>query len=279
MAEPSTQPATLPATQPLWSHGAPNAVGRESGDVPTLTPFTAREPDGSAMVIFPGGGYGHLAVEKEGEPVARWLAEIGITPFVVRYRLAPRYRHPAMLHDAAHAVRTVRALAKEWQVDPQRIGVMGFSAGGHLAATISTQFDAGDLNSPDPIERVSSRPDVSVLCYPVISFVDAATHKGSRRNLLGDAPAQELMEQMSAERRVTPQTPPTFIFHTADDPAVSVGNALLYAHALRAAKVPFEAHLYEHGRHGVGLAKDDPIVSTWTQRCAAWLGTKKFGRG
>src|SRR5215213_1334174 len=154
MAESSRQPTS----QPLYPHGAPGAIGADVGDVPTLTPYDAKDPDGSAMLIFPGGGYAHLAPH-EGEPVARWLAGLGITPFVVHYRLAPRYRHPAMLQDAAHAVRTVRALAREWKLDPNRIGVLGFSAGGHLAATISTQFDDGDANAPDPIAKVSSRPD------------------------------------------------------------------------------------------------------------------------
>ena len=268
-----------PATsQPLFPHGAPGAIGRESGDVPTITPYPAKDPDGSAMIVFPGGGYRNLA-KHEGEPVAQWLASLGVSAYVVHYRLGPRYRHPAMLHDAAHAVRTLRAMAREWKIDGGRIGVLGFSAGGHLAATISTQFDDGDPNAPDPIGRVSSRPDVAVLCYPVITFGPPSAHLGSRKNLLGDDPPQELIDQMSAEKRVTARTPPTFIFHTADDAGVPVENALMYSAALRANKVPFELHVYEHGRHGVGLAKDDPILSTWTQRCAAWLATKKFGRG
>ncbi|MGB7156949.1 MAG: alpha/beta hydrolase [Tepidisphaeraceae bacterium] len=274
MAESTPQPTS----QPLYPHGAPGAIGREGGDVPTLTPYPAKDPDGSAILVFPGGGYGHLA-NHEGEPVAQWLASLGIMAYVVHYRLAPRYRHPAMLHDAAHAVRTVRAMAREWKVDANRIGVLGFSAGGHLAATISTQFDDGDATSADPIAKVSSRPDVSVLCYPVITLGAPSAHTGSRKNLLGPDAPQELIEQMSAERRVTDKTPPTFIFHTADDAGVPVENALLYAAALRANKVPFELHVYEHGRHGVGLATNDPILSTWTQRCAAWLGTRKFGRG
>jgi acetyl esterase/lipase len=269
---------THPTSQPLFPHGAPGALGAESGDVPTLTPYQAKDPDGSAIIVFPGGGYTHLAAH-EGEPIARWLASLGISSFVLHYRLAPRYHHPAMLQDAAHAVRTVRALSREWKIDPNRIGVLGFSAGGHLAATISTQFDDGDAKSEDPIEKVSSRPDVAVLCYPVITLGGVSAHTGSRKNLLGANPTQELIDQMSAEKRVTEKTPPTFIFHTADDPGVPVENALMYAAALKAHKVPFEMHIYEHGRHGVGLASDNPILSTWTQRCAAWLGTRKFGRG
>ena len=269
---------TRPTTQPLYPHGAPGAIGREPADAPTLTPYAAKDPDGSSMLVFPGGGYGNLA-KHEGEPVAQWLATLGITPFVVHYRLGPRYRHPAMLQDAAHAVRTVRAMSREWKLDANRIGVLGFSAGGHLAATISTQFDDGEPSSPDPIAKVSSRPDLSVLCYPVITLGGVSAHTGSRKRLLGDDATPELIDQMSAEKRVTAKTPPAFIFHTADDAGVPVENALMYAAALRTNKVPFELHVYEHGKHGVGLAKDDPILSTWTDRCAAWLATKKFGRG
>lgn len=267
-----------PTSQPLYPHGAPGALGTEPGDVPMLVPYEAQDPDGSAMLVFPGGGYGHLAPH-EGEPVARWLATLGITPFVVLYRLAPRYHHPAMLQDAAYAMRTVRAMSRELKLDPNRIGVLGFSAGGHLAATISTQFDDGDANSPDPIAKVSSRPDVSVLCYPVITLSGVSAHTGSRRALLGENPSPELIDQMSAEKRVTDKTPPAFIFHTADDNGVPVENAIMYASALRAHKIPFEMHIYEHGRHGVGLATNDPILSTWPARCAAWLGTRKFGKG
>jgi acetyl esterase/lipase len=269
---------TRPTSQPLYPHGAPGALGRDAGDTPTITPYPASDPDGSAMIVFPGGGYARQAPH-EGEPVARWLASLGITPFVVHYRVGPRYHHPAMLQDAAHAVRTVRAMSREWTLDANRIGVLGFSAGGHLAATISTQFDGGDPGAADPIAKVSSRPDLSVLCYPVITLSGPSAHTGSRRNLLGDNPPAELVDQMSAEKRVTERTPPAFIFHTADDAGVPVENALLYASALRAHKVPFELHVYEHGRHGVGLAADDPILRTWTERCAAWLRTKRFGRG
>ena len=269
---------TRPTTQPLYPHGTPAAVGREPGDVPTLTPYPAKDPDGSSVLVFPGGGYGNLA-KHEGEPVAQWLATLGITAFVVHYRLGPRYRHPAMLQDAAYAVRTVRAMSREWKLDPARIGVLGFSAGGHLAATISTQFDDGDPFSSDPIAKVSSRPDVSVLCYPVITLSGPSAHAGSRTRLLGEKAPAELIDQMSAEKRVTAKTPPAFIFHTADDAGVPVENAMMYASALRANGVPFELHVYERGRHGVGLATDDPILRTWTDRCAAWLGTRKFGRG
>jgi acetyl esterase/lipase len=266
---------------PLWQAGAPGALGSEPADVPTVTVYRApKNSDGTpsaAIVVCPGGGYGGLA-QHEGEPIARWLNTLGITGVVLKYRLGPRYHHPVMLNDARRAIRTVRARAGEWNVDPKRVGVLGFSAGGHLAATASTQFDAGDANAPDSIDRLSSRPDVSVLVYPVITLTDPHTHAGSRRNLLGENPPKEQVEAMSAEKRVTKDTPPTFIFHTADDQAVPVENALLYAAALRKNGVPFELHVYEHGRHGVGLAQDDPVLKSWPGRCADWLVTKRFAQ-
>lgn len=265
---------------PLWPQGAPGALGREPADVPTIT-LSPAPSDGvaasPAIVVCPGGGYGGLAAH-EAEPVAKWLNTLGVTGVVLRYRLGPRYHHAVPLQDAQRAIRTVRARAAEWKVDPKRVGILGFSAGGHLAATASTQFDAGDPNAADPIDRQSSRPDVSVLVYPVITFTDPHTHAGSRRNLLGENPAKELVDAMSAEKRVTKDTPPAFIFHTADDQAVPVENAILYASALRRMGVPFELHVYEHGRHGVGLAAGDPVLKTWPGRCADWLGTKGFGQ-
>ena len=260
----------------LWEGKAPNQKGEGPDDVPTLQIFRpATAPDGSAIIVFPGGGYAHLAAH-EGEPVARRLGDSGVTGFVLRYRRAP-YRHPTPLLDAARAVRTVRARAKEWQLDPTRIGVLGFSAGGHLATTISTKFDDGDPNAADPIDRVSSRPDVSVLCYPVITFSEVSAHTGSRANLLGENAKQEMIDLLSAERHVTPRTPPAFLFHTMADAGVPVENSLLYAAALRKAKVPFAMHIYEQGRHGVGLAPNDPVLRTWPTLLADWLATHRFG--
>jgi acetyl esterase/lipase len=246
--------------------------------VPTITVFPAPAAQGPApaIVVCPGGGYGGLAGH-EAEPIARWLNTLGVTGVVLRYRLGPKYHHPVMLQDAQRAIRTVRARASEWNVDPKRVGILGFSAGGHLAATASTQFDAGRADAEDAIERQSSRPDVSVLVYPVITMTDPHTHRGSRENLLGKSPAAEQVEAMSAEKRVTKDTPPAFIFHTADDQAVPVENALLYAMALRKNGVPFELHVYEHGRHGVGLAQGDAVLGTWPARCADWLAGKGFG--
>lgn len=258
---------------PLWANGAPGAVGDTPEDRPTLTAYLppADRATGGAALVFAGGGYGHIAVDKEGIPAARWLNSLGIAAFVVRYRLGPRYHHPAMLQDAQRAVRTVRARAAEWGVDPGRIGVVGFSAGGHLASTVGTHFDAGAAKSRDPVERASSRPDFMVLVYPVITMDERLTHRGSRVRLLGAQPAAELVRLLSNETQVSRDTPPTFIVATTDDRAVPVDNSLLFYRALATAAVPVELHLFETGRHGFGLAPDDPVLSSWTTQCAAWL--------
>jgi acetyl esterase/lipase len=260
----------------LWEGDAPGAAGKEPADVPTIEIFRPPEPDGSAIVVCPGGGYGGLAPH-EATPVAKWLNRTGITGVVLMYRVAPRYRHPAPLLDVSRAIRTLRARAKEWQIDPKRIGVLGFSAGGHLAATISTKFDDGDANAADVIERASSRPDVTVLCYPVVTFTQTSAHTGSRRNLLGENASKEMIEQMSAERHVTARTPPAFLFHTVADAGVPVENSLLYAAALRKAGVNYAMHLYENGKHGVGLAEADPVLKSWPKVCGDWLGSHRFG--
>lgn len=282
----STKPSDA-LIEPLWPDGAPGAVGSKPSDVPDLTFFPAAESDGSTIIVCPGGGYGTLAPH-EANPVAQWLNTLGINAFVLRYRLGPRYKHPAMLHDVTRAVRVVRFNARNNSLDSTRIGVLGFSAGGHLAATACTLFDDGDAldkNAQDangakgPIDRVSSRPDLGVLLYPVITFTDPSAHAGSRNNLLGDNPSKESIDALSLEKRVTERTPPAFLFHTFDDAGVPVANSILYASALHAAGVPVELHCYEHGPHGVGLAADDPVLGTWTTLCANWLSIRKFGRG
>lgn len=265
--------AQAPAELPLWSAGAPGALGTAPEDQPTITPFLppADKATGAAVVIFPGGGYQHLATEKEGVVPARWLNGLGVAAFVVRYRLGPRYQHPVMLQDAARAVRTVRARAAVWHVDPSRIGVLGFSAGGHMASTIGTHFDAGDSSSADSIDRVSSRPDLMILLYPVITMSEPYTHHGSRTNLLGATPSPDLVHLMSNETQVTSQTPPAFIVATSDDATVPVENSVMMYQALHAAKVPVELHVFEHGPHGFGLAPGDPVLSSWTTLCERWL--------
>jgi len=260
----------------LWPGGAPNAIGKEPQDIPTITPFLLKQGTPvAAVVVCPGGGYTHLADIKEGNDVAKWLNSLGISAFVLKYRLGMRYHQPNQLLDAARAIRTVRANAKQWNIDPKRIGILGFSAGGHLASTLGTHFDAGKPDAVDEIDHVSSRPDLMILIYPVITMGDL-THKGSRTNLLGDEGSPELIKLYSNELHVTSETPPTFLVHAVTDPAVPVENSLMFADALRKAGVAFEIHLYERGPHGFGMAPNDPILSTWTTRCADWLGVHRF---
>jgi acetyl esterase/lipase len=269
--------ANQPPALPLWPGGAPGAKGAQPEDVPSIQhyPAPADKANGAAIVVCPGGGYGRLAPH-EGHDVAVWLNTIGVSAFVLKYRLGPRYNHPAMLWDVQRAIRTVRAKATDWKVDPNRIGVMGFSAGGHLSSTAATHFDDGNATATDPIDRVSSRPDVAILCYPVITLQPPFAHMGSRKNLLGENPPAELVDLMSNEKQVTARTPPTFLFHTVDDAGVPVENSMLFAEALRKYKVPHETHFYEHGRHGVGLAKDDPALSTWPKMLENWLRARGF---
>jgi len=264
----------------LWPEGAPGALGTEPADRPKITVYRAPSEDanGAAVVVCPGGGYGRLASDHEGRQVAEWLNSLGVSAFVLQYRLGPRYRHPAPLEDAQRAIRLVRARAAEWGIDPARVGILGFSAGGHLASSASTHFDAGRPDAADAVERQGSRPDFAVLLYPVISLDGPSAHSGSRRNLLGDTPDPALVEQLSNERQVSARTPPTFLFHTADDPTVPVQNSLLYFEALRSAGVPAELHVFAHGRHGVGLALDDPALSAWPRLCAAWLAGRAILR-
>jgi acetyl esterase/lipase len=260
----------------LWPTGAPGAVGREPADIPTLTPFLPpkEKATGAAIIVCPGGGYSHLS-DREGPPVAEWLNTLGVTAFVLKYRIGPRYHHPAPLQDAARAIRMVRARAAQWAIDPARIGILGFSAGGHLASTVGTHFEAGNAGAADPVERVSSRPDLMVLVYPVITMREL-THSGSKKMLLGDAPTAELAALLSNDEQVTKETPPTFLVHTMTDATVPVENSIKFVSALRKAGVPFEFHLYERGPHGFALADKDPILATWTGRCADWLRLHGF---
>jgi acetyl esterase/lipase len=265
---------------PLWPGSGPGALGNADKDIPTLTVYLPA-PDqatGAAIVICPGGGYAGLATH-EGEHYARWLNEHGIAGFVLKYRLGSAgYRHPIMLQDAARAVRLVRARAGEWQLQTNRIGIIGSSAGGHLASTLLTHFDSGNPDAADPIERQSSRPDLGILCYPVITMGEF-THKGSKRNLLGEDPPPELVRELSNELHVTTNTPPTFLWHTADDKAVPVENSLLFAQALRHAGAPFDLHVYQSGPHGLGLGSrvyGEGERHPWAANCVFWLRQHGF---
>lgn len=264
---------------PLWPDGAPGALGKSTNDIPTLTPFLPAEgtATGAAMVICPGGGYGGLA-NHEGADYALYLNQHGVTAFVLKYRLGSHgYRHPRMLEDAQRAIRTVRARATEWNIDPKRIGIMGSSAGGHLASTALTHFDSGSAESKDPIERQSSRPDLGVLCYPVITM-GANTHQGSKSNLLGKNPSPELIEFLSSEKQVNTNTPPCFVWHTAEDKGVKVENSLEFAAALQKHGVPFDLHIYQKGRHGIGLADKPPFGNAhpWSRDLVFWLKEQGF---
>jgi acetyl esterase/lipase len=283
LAAATLRAAPLPPI-PLWPNGAPGALGAADQDTPTLTAFlpSPEKATGGAIVICPGGGYGGLAPH-EGQGYAEWLADHGIAGLVLKYRLGSAgYRHPAMLNDAARAVRLTRTKAAEWKIDPKRVGIMGSSAGGHLASTLLTHFDAGKPDDPDPIERQSSRPDLGILCYAVITM-GPNTHAGSRQNLLGKNPSPELIDLLSNEKQVTPQTPPCFIWHTWEDNAVKVENSLAFAEALRQNGVPFDLHIYEKGPHGIGLsqgkngvAADD--VHPWAKDLLYWLKIRNFAQ-
>ncbi len=260
----------------LWPDGAPGALGENEEDQPTLAIYHARntDPDGPAVIVFPGGGYGFLAVDHEGEQVAQWLVARGISAYVLRYRIAPKYKHPAPLQDAQRALRMVRfrrSQRSRWDFAPSRIGVWGFSAGGHLASTLATHFDSGDATATESIERASCRPNFQILCYPVITLKPPHAHGGSRDNLLGQNPNAALLESLCNETQVTPQTPHAFLFHTADDGAVPVENSLLYFQSLKNCGVPAELHVYRKGAHGVGLAQDDARLREWPDALASWL--------
>ena len=263
----------LPPTVPLWSGAAPLAQGDAPKDRPRLWLYLPNDPGPHpAIVICPGGGYGTLAMDHEGHQIARWLGGQGLACFILEYRHRGRgYGHPAPLLDVQRAIRLVRHRHKEWRVDPKLVGVIGFSAGGHLVSTVSTHFDSGDPNASDPVDRQSCRPDFAILCYPVISLVESYTHRGSRRNLLGKDPDPRLVEELSNERRVTKETPPTFLWHTQEDKAVPVQNSLAYYSALTKHGVPAELHVFPRGRHGLGLARNVEGARAWPSLCEAWL--------
>ncbi len=273
----ATPYAQIPGPIRLWDGDTPGAKGQTPKDIPTLTayPAAAAKRTGATMLVLPGGGYGNLA-EHEGTGYAEFFAAHGITAYVLKYRLGSNgYRHPIMLHDAARALRLVRAFARRDGLDPSRIGIIGSSAGGHLASTLLTHFDAGKSGASDPVERESSRPDLGVLCYPVISFGEFA-HAGSRRNLLGDNPPAELVRSLSNETQVTADTPPTFLWHTVADKGVPVENSMLFAAALRRAGVPFSLHIYETGAHGLGLGRPDRPAPPWGDQLLYWFKERKF---
>jgi acetyl esterase/lipase len=262
-----------PQTILLWPGGAPGAQGTEDRDKPAITVYMPSNTAGpmTAVIVAPGGSYRGLSMNNEGRAPANYLNALGIAAFVLRYRLGPQYHHPIELGDAQRAIRTVRARAAEWHIAPDRIGMIGFSAGGHLASSASTHFDAGKADAADPIDRVSSRPDFAVLGYPVISLIEPWTHQGSKTNLLGEHADAALARSLSSETQVTANTPPTFIYQTNADTTVPAENAVAYYLALRKAGVPAELHIFKDGVHGTGLGMRDPALSEWPKLLTNWL--------
>jgi acetyl esterase/lipase len=265
-------------TMLLWPAGAPGALGDEDVDKPTVTVFlpAAANATKTGVVVAPGGGYTHLAVEKEGFAFARWLNERGVAAFVLQYRLGPKYHNPVELEDAQRAIRMVRANAAEYGVATDHVGMWGSSAGGHLAVTAGTRFDEGKAEASDVVERQGSRPDFLILSYPVITFHEPDLHRGSLKFLLGESPDPSLVDSLSAETQVTKDTPPTFLFATTDDKTVPVINSVMFYSALVKAGVPAEMHLFQHGSHGAGLAVGNPQLSDWPDLLAKWMREREY---
>lgn len=260
---------------PIWPQGAPGALGTTEKDSPTLTPYLPDNPSGAAMLIIPGGGYGRI-YEGQAEPFALWLNEQGIAAFVLRYRLGTSgYRYPSQLQDALEAMRQIREQAAKWKIDPHRIGAMGFSAGGHLLTTLLNRPEDGEVLGADTQGRASPRPDIAIVCYPVISMI-AKPHQNSLKNLIGDAPGEELLVKTSSERQVRPGLPPVFLWQTNEDKVVSVEHSLLYAAALREHGIPHELHIYQHGKHGTGLIGTE---HPWFGDLLFWLRAHGFVAG
>lgn len=280
--------ADEPKTYPLWDTAPSNpdtGDANHAGDVPTITVFLPpkEKATGASIVICPGGGYGFLATEHEGTQVAEWLNSLGVAGVMLKYRLAPKYKHPAPLDDARRAIRMVRYKSKEWGLDPNRVGVLGFSAGGHLASTVSTHYRETHPFPGDAINGFTERPDLAILVYPVISLQAEYAHGGSRDNLLGKDAPKELIAGLSNETQVTAQTPPTFLAHTAADSGVPAENSMAYAMALSKHKVPYELHVFEKGQHGLGLGSGwkghiaaEPSFEAWPGLCATWLKGRGF---
>jgi len=260
----------------LWPAGAPGAKGNAEKDKPTMTIYLPAKDkaSGAAVVVFPGGGYWTVAIDHEGRQVARWLNDLGIAAFVIDYRHRGRgYGHPAPIQDAQRAIRIVRSKANEFNIEPNKIGIIGFSAGGHLASTAGTHFNEKFYEPNDTIDQVSARPDFMILVYPVISMSELFLHAGSRDALLGKNPPAGIIEKLSNDKQVTSNTPPTFLVHTDEDKLVLSENSINFYLALRKAKVPAELHIYRQGEHGLGLGKPNTPFSTWPDRCADWLAS------
>jgi acetyl esterase/lipase len=262
----------------LWEKDAPNALGTEEKDKPRITVWFPDKNNATdmAVIVCPGGGYGGLALDHEGKQIGEWFNSFGVTAVILEYRHRGKgYGHPNPLLDVQRAIRVVRFHAKDWGIDPAKIGVMGFSAGGHLASTAGTHFE--NIKEPsDEIDKMSCRPDFMILCYPVILFDAKFTHRGSQKNLIGADAPKELIDYYSNEKQVTEKTPPTFIYFTNEDTAVPAENGVEFYLALRKYKIPAELHIYQKGAHGQGLAKNQTGNETWSELCKAWLINNGF---
>jgi acetyl esterase/lipase len=263
-----------PRTFRLWEGNAPGATGSEDKDVPSVIVYL---PEGqakptAAIVICPGGGYGNLAMDHEGHQIAKWANDMGIAGVILSYRHRKRgYGHPAPMLDAQRALRLTRSHSKDWNIDPERVGVLGFSAGGHLTTTVLTHFDDGQSDATDPVDRLSCRPDFGIVCYAVIAFGEDFTHRGSQKNLLGEEADVDLIRSLSNEKQVTDRTPPCFVWHTAEDKSVPAENSLRFYSALVQHGVPAELHIFPEGRHGIGLGKEIAGANQWPNLCEKWL--------
>ena len=273
-----TVSAAEPESIPLWPDGAPGAIGKEAKDIPTLILYPAKKnPSGTAIVVCPGGGYGGLAMGHEGHEIAAWLNKNGISVFICNYRHRGKgYGHPYPMMDAQRAIRIVRTNAKKWKVNPERVGIIGFSAGGHLASSCATHESIGDLDSTDPINKAACRPSFAILCYAVIGFDKPYTHRGSQRNLIGKEAPKELVKFYSNEEQVSKETCPTFLWHTAEDKAVPVQNSIYFYLACQKHNVPSAMHVFEKGRHGIGLARNNETAKHWPDLCIGWLKQRGF---
>jgi acetyl esterase/lipase len=264
----------------LWPQGAPAAKGKADQDQPYVSVWLAapEKANGAAFVVCPGGGYGGLAADHEGSQVAKWFNGLGVSAFVLHYRLGSQgYHYPIQLMDVQRAIRHVRAHALDYSIDPKRVGIVGFSAGGHLCSMAATLFDEKPIGmTNDAVDQLSARPDVAVPTYPVISMIESFRHQGSRKNLLGPADSDELAALVSTERRVTPQTPPVFLFQTDEDTVVPEENAVAFYLACRKHGVPAELHCYKPGPHGVGLFLGDPVLGSWSVHLRDWLRNQGF---
>lgn len=252
----------------------------KADNIPHLIPFVQKEEGEPypCMIVLPGGGYEGLSPQ-EADPVAGWLNGLGISSFVLHYSVAPA-RHPKPYHDVRRAIQWVRAHAEEFNIDPNRVGVIGFSAGGHLAGSAATMWEDSSLAVGDELDSIFARPDLAVMCYPVVTANQETCHEGSVVNLMGEDPSKETRKRFSLEQRVTPNTPPVFLWHTADDELVPVDNSFRMAQALGKAGVEYELHVFPEGRHGLGLCsigdRRNAYIARWRELCARWLERQGF---